>query len=71
MPWMDANKVARVGIKSLGKKSAVIPGTINNVMIFVMTRLMPSQFAMNMFGNMMAKIMDPQIVDYAIEAASA
>lgn len=71
MPWMDANKVARIGIKSLGKKSAVIPGTINNMMIFVMTRLMPSQFAMNMFGNMMAKIMDPEIVDYAIEAASA
>jgi short-subunit dehydrogenase len=70
MPWMDANEVAHIGIKNLGKKSAVIPGAPNNLMVFMMSRLMPRGAAMNMFGNMMYKIMDPEIVNYQLEAAS-
>jgi short-subunit dehydrogenase len=71
MPWMDADQVARIGIKNLGKKTAVIPGVVNNIMVFMMSRLMPRSAAMNMFGSMMFKIMDPAIVTYKLESASA
>ena len=71
MPWMDADEVARVGIKNLGKKSAVIPGFMNNMMVFMMSRLMPRQFAMSMFGNMMSGMMDPEIVSFEVKGASA
>ncbi len=71
MPWMDADKVAQVGIKNLGKKSAVIPGAINNVMIFMMTRLMPRALTMKIFGKMMSDMMDAEMVEYTPETVSA
>ena len=71
MPWMDADEVARIGIKNLGQKSAVITGAMNNVMVFIMSRLMPRQLGLNMFGGIMKKVMDQELVDYKIETASA
>ena len=71
MPWMDADEVARVGIEKLGKKSAVIPGVRNNVMMFMMSRLMPKQLGMNIFGSMMERMMDDEIVDLKPEVVSA
>lgn len=62
MPWMNADAVARIGLDSLGRKSSVIPGFLNNVMMFVMTRLMPTRPALNIFGNMMSKAIDPQLL---------
>ncbi len=71
MPWMEADEVARIGIKTLGKKSAVIPGAMNNMMMFMMSRLMPRQAGMNMFGRIMQDVMDAEIVDFTPEVASA
>lgn len=62
MPWMDAKDVAAVGAKSLGKKSSVIPGRMNSIMNFMASRLMPHQFALNMFGTMMGRTMDPALM---------
>ena len=62
MPWMDADAVARAGLRSLGRKPEVIPGFLNNLMMFMMTRLMPTKPALNMFGGIMAKVVDPQLL---------
>ena len=62
MPWMDADAVARIGLRDLGRKSSVIPGVLNNLMMFMMTRLMPSRPALNMFGSMMSRAIDPQLL---------
>lgn len=62
MPWMNADAVAQVGLRSLGRKSSVIPGFLNKLMMFVMTRLMPTQPALNMFGGIMSKVVDPQLL---------
>ncbi|MEM7336061.1 MAG: SDR family oxidoreductase [Chloroflexota bacterium] len=71
MPWMNADDVARIGIRNLGRKSAVIPGFLNNVMILMMSKLMPRSLAMKMFGSMMANMMDDEIVDFKVKAVSA
>lgn len=71
MPWMEASQVAHIGIKNLGKKTAVIPGGANNIMTFMMTHLMPRSLAMKLFGSMMFKMMDSELVDYQLEAVSA
>lgn len=62
MPWMNADAVAQVGLRSLGRKSSVIPGFLNKAMMFMMTRLMPTQPALNMFGGIMAKVVDPRLL---------
>jgi short-subunit dehydrogenase len=62
MSWMDAGPVAAVGLKALGHESAVIPGRLNRLMTFTMTHLLPRNMALSMFGNMMAKTMDPAIL---------
>ena len=62
MNWMDAAPVAAVGLNALGKKAVVVPGILNKVMTFMMTRLMPRKSASGMFGGMMKKAMDPAIV---------
>lgn len=60
--FMEASEVAAAGLRSLGRKSAVVPGTLNQVMNFMATRIMPRYTALTMFGNMMAKTMDPAIL---------
>ncbi|MEM7117852.1 MAG: SDR family oxidoreductase [Chloroflexota bacterium] len=62
MTWMTAEAVAEVGLKALGQKTAVIPGTLNNMMTTMMTRIMPRKAALTMFGSMMAKTMDPALL---------
>lgn len=61
MPWMKADRVAQVGLNALGKKSAVIPGFANNMMMFMMTRLMPRTPALKMFGKMMGDATAPAL----------
>ncbi len=62
MTWMDAGPVAASALQALGKKTVVVPGAMNKVMAFMMTRLMPRKSASGMFGGMMKKAMDPAIV---------
>ena len=62
MNWMDAGPVATAALQALGKKTVVVPGGMNKLMTFMMTRLMPRKSASGMFGGMMKKTMDPAIV---------
>ena len=62
MMWMNAVDVAAAGLNGLGRKRVVVPGGMNKVMRFMMTRLMTRKSASNMFGGMMKKAMDPAIV---------
>lgn len=62
MPWMEAERVARIGLDSIGKKPAVIAGKRNNLMVFMMTRLMPSRLSSKMFGHMMRGSMEQHLV---------
>lgn len=62
MMWMDAADVAAAGLNGLGRKRVVVPGGMNKVMRFMMTRLMSRDAASDMFGGMMKKAMDPAIV---------
>ncbi len=62
MNWMEAGAVAAAGLQALGQKSTIIPGGMNKVMSFMATRVMSRQTALTMFGNMMAKGMDPAIL---------
>jgi len=62
MPWMEADEVAAAALKALGNKSAIIPGRINNFMMFIMNHVMPRKLASAMFGSMLARSMSPEIL---------
>lgn len=62
MMWMNADQVAAAGLNGLGQKRVVVPGGMNKVMRFMMTRVMSRSAASDMFGGMMKKAMDPAIV---------
>ncbi len=54
---MPAEPVVKVALSGLGKRPAVIPGGMNNVMTFMGTRLMSRKQITTMFGGMMRKAM--------------
>ncbi len=47
--------VVTSALNALGKKPSAIPGAKNNIMTFVMTRLMPRKVATTMFGSMIGR----------------
>ncbi len=60
MPWMDASRVASIGLKKIGRKPAVIAGKRNTAMTLMM-RMMPRQLALKMFGKMMRGATDESL----------
>ncbi|MFQ5400596.1 MAG: SDR family NAD(P)-dependent oxidoreductase [Anaerolineae bacterium] len=62
MMWMNADAVAAAGLNGLGRQRVVVPGGMNKVMRFMMTRVLSRSAAANMFGGMMKRAMDPAIV---------
>lgn len=57
MAMMQPAEVAACGLAALGKRAHAIPGVRNKLMAFMMTRLMPRQWAGTMFRMMMGKAM--------------
>ena len=55
MSIMQPKQVAMIGILALGKRSVVVPGPRNKMMVFMMTRLMPLKLVSGMFKMMMGK----------------
>lgn len=53
--WMEAETVARRTLKSLGRRSVLVPGGPNKVMRFVTTRLLPRRASVAMWGTLMRK----------------
>ncbi len=54
---MSPKATAELGLKGLGKKPLVIPGTKNRIMMFMTTRLTPLKVAIKMGGKMTEKVM--------------
>lgn len=52
MPWMGPDRAARIGLRALGRKTAVIAGKRNRLMTASM-RMMPRRMALAAFGSMM------------------
>ena len=53
MMLMDTAPVVKQSLTLLGRKTAVIPGLMNQSMVFMVARLMPRKLAVNMWGMMM------------------
>lgn len=63
MPWMEPNQVAKIGLRNLGGRRAVdIPGRLNRIMNLMMSRLIPRKVAVNLFGTMMGRAVDPSLI---------
>ncbi len=54
---LSPKATAELGLKGLGKKPLVIPGTKNRIMMFMTTRLTPLKMAIKMGGKMTEKVM--------------
>lgn len=54
-PLMDADTTALIGLKALGRKSSVIPGLINWLVIFTRKYLFTRAFNITFFGRMIER----------------
>jgi short-subunit dehydrogenase len=54
---MSPKATAELGLKGLGKKPLVIPGTKNRIMMFMTTRLTPLKMAILVGGKMTERVM--------------
>lgn len=52
-PYMDADTTALAGIKALGRKSSVIPGTTNWLVAFVRKYLLTRSLNITLFGHLL------------------
>ncbi len=55
IPFMDADTTALVGIKALGRKSTVIPGFVNKLVIFVRKYILTRAININIIGHMLER----------------
>jgi short-subunit dehydrogenase len=58
-PFMDADTTALIGLKALGRKSTVIPGRINTLVIFVRKYLLTRALNITIFGRMLERAISP------------
>jgi short-subunit dehydrogenase len=54
-PFMDADTTALIGLKALGRKSSVIPGLVNWLVILTRKYLFTRAFNINFFGRMIER----------------
>jgi len=52
---MSVTPVVASALKALGQKPTVIPGLMNNIIVFIFTRLLPRKVVRNIFAKMMKK----------------
>lgn len=58
-PYMDADTTALAGIKALGKKSSLIPGTTNFLVAFVRKYLLTRSLNISLFGHLLRRAVTP------------
>ncbi len=58
-PYMDADTTALAGIRALGKKSSVIPGTTNFLVAFVRKYLLTRSLNIILFGHLLRRAIMP------------
>ncbi len=61
MFWMSADAVAASALRSLGRRSVLVPGVPNKVQRFVFTRLLPRRTATFVWGALMRRITDSDL----------
>ena len=54
-PWALVTGASFTALKALGQKPAVIPGLMNNVMFFILTKFFPRKAITNIFAKMIKK----------------
>ena len=62
MAWMEAATVARKSLNALGHRSVLVPGGPNKFMRFVTTRLLPRRASVAMWGKLMARATDDELL---------
>lgn len=60
--WSGADYVARAGLAALGKQAVVIPGTLNKISTFIMTRILPRRLAAIAFGKTIQQAIAKELV---------
>ncbi len=60
--WMEAEAVAHKSLNALGRRSVLVPGAPNKFMRFVTTRLMPRRAAVAMWGSLMGRATDDELL---------
>ncbi len=58
-PYMDADTTALIGLKALGRKSSVIPGRINWLVMFVRKYILTRALNITIFGRMLERAISP------------
>ncbi len=61
VPWMSVQRVVNVGMKSLGKKTVVIPGPMNHVFTSFLRRVLPKKLAMRIMARTMEPYLDEEL----------
>ncbi len=59
IPYMDADTTALIGLKALGKKSTVIPGRINWLIMFVRKYIFNRAINITVFGHFLERAISP------------
>ena len=62
MHWMKPEDVAKTALNNIGKRSVVVPGSLNKTMSFMMGKVFPRSFAQKIFGSMMKPAMPKHIL---------
>ncbi len=60
--WMTPEAVARASLQALGRRRLLVPGGVNKVVRFVNTRLMPRRATSAMWGSLMARAVDDELL---------
>jgi len=60
--WYSTDFVARAGLAALGRKTVVIPGAVNRISSFIMTRLLPRRLVSTAFGKTIRQAIDQTLV---------
>ncbi len=58
-PYMDADTTALIGLKAFGRKSSIIPGRINWLVIFVRKYFLTRAINITVFGRMLERAISP------------
>ena len=62
IPLMDVEPVVGTALRSLGRRSSVIPGAINNILGFVSKRVLSRSGIARVFSGLAGKAMQPELL---------
>ena len=60
--WSNSDDVACAGLAALGKKAVVIPGAVNRISTFIMSKMLPRRFASIAFGKTIQQAIAKELI---------